>query len=1266
MSDTWSYTKRSWSRPLAILLAAVLAICSVTVSPGRSAAATNELLSTNNLTVNGEIAEWTLDGARPATLGDGSASGGLDYWDSNPIDLTITHEITGLPAGTYTMTAKTYGDKGEPAGGSVMFATSGGQTKSTPITYVGSAWGSPRTLTLGDVIVGEDGIATLGFTLKSTGEHYGYLDEVTFALPTTSEKLKTMPASANLRPGKTQQIAYSFPEGTVANVTYSSDNPLVATVDASGLVTASGNGQTTIHVALSTDDGLELKGRTDIFVSGTMQQLGHAPLYVKPVPELQGGKRQEFIMGADISTVLEIQKSGKKYYDLNGVEKPLMQILKENGVNWIRLRVWNDPKDPQGNWYGGGNTDKASVIEMSKQAKAAGLKVLVDFHYSDFWADPGRQTMPKAWVGLDEAALKQAVYDYTYDVVSALSDNDAIPDMVQIGNEINNGMLWPLGRTPADAKKYIESGIAAVRAVETEKDSSRIGIMIHRANPNNGVEALTGFYDNYADLDYDVIGLSYYPFWHGTFENIKDVMNNLSATFDRDVVIAETSHGFTVEDAPNNGPPGQVFNADLAQVAGYTASVAGQASAVRDVIAAVAEVPDDRGMGIFYWEPAWLPGADTGWATKQAGTYHDEEITADGGSGWANQGMFNYFGEALPSIKVFKLVKASDDEYEQPAIVEIPNLTIATSEGTNVPLPETARVLMADGAYRNIPVTAWTPSAYDFNKAGSYQAVGTLQGGETVEAVITVGPKNYVVNPSIESEDMSAWTLQNSNRSPEAASAGAYSIHFWNQALVSVKQTVTNLPDGTYRLSMRSRIGVNADAIGEIYMYAVAGDVRKQTELKASGWSTWNLNVISGIEVRNGIAEIGVVVKDAFNAGGDFDEWELVRTGNLPGTDSSGEPGTGQTSVPPAEQPHRKIVTNPQANADGKIVVSIASGVTQVLLPANAAAIDGKNALIVEREGVAVEIPGVVLQELQTLADGKLDGAQIALGVSALSTEEFKALLDSAKRKSGAELAAAGQTYRFELSLVDKNGKSTPLREFKAPVALRLNVDKDAHSDLLGIYYIAEDGTLEYVGGTLSDVALEAQVNHFSTYAVLEYHKIFADVDASYWAHDYIQSLAAKHVVKGINATSFAPEKIVTRAEFAALLTRALGLKAEGKAPFKDVNAGDWYAEEVTAAYEAGLVKGRGGDRFDPNAPISRQEMASMAIKAYELRTDHKASSAGAAGFADAELIDAWALPAAQAAQVLGLINGKAQGKFDPHGYATRAESAKVIALLLK
>jgi arabinogalactan endo-1,4-beta-galactosidase len=1224
------------------------------------------VVSTDELTINNEVVDWAFDGTKPTTFND-TVDKGLQYWDAAGVDFSLAHELTGLVPGTYIMTAKTYGDKGEPLEGSIMSATSGAHIYSTPITYVGSTWATPRTLTVQNIEVGDDGKATLGFTVNSATEHYGYIGDVTFIAAASGPELKVAPSSINLRTGKTQQLTYEVFNGTVTDAVYESSNPGVATVDDDGLVTAVANGDATITVTAAVNGGGEIQGQSAIIVSDEWQQLRDTEIFVQPVPDLQNGERQDFIMGADISTINEIQKSGRKFYDLEGNEKPLMEILKENGVNWVRLRVWNDPRDEDGNWYGAGNTNKDNVIIMAKQAKEAGLKVLIDFHYSDFWADPGRQNTPKAWGNFTEEQLKVAVYDYTYDVVHSLANENAYPDMVQIGNEINGGMLFPLGNSPANAKKYIEQGIAAVRAVEDAVigDDDKIKIMIHRANPNQGVGTLTGFYNNYTDLDYDVIGLSFYPFWHGTFSNIKEVMNAMANTFDKEVVIAETSYAFTLEDVPNNGPTAQVFSENLQEVAGYKASVPGQASAIRDVIAALAEVPNNKGLGMFYWEPAWLPGVDTGWATKEAAEYQGEEISEDGGSGWANQAMFNFFGEALPSIQVFNLVRQPNEDYVSPAYVEAANVTVTTSEGVEVPLPTTAQVLYSDDAYRAVVVASWTPSDYDYNKAGSYTAEGTLVGGGTVTANITVKPKNYIINPGIENSNMSTWVLVDSSRSSEAAYTGSYSLHFWNRDLVSAKQTITNLPKGIYSLSMRSRIG--GDPIGESYMYAETNGETLNTALTMSGWTNWNLNTINDIEVRNGTLEIGAIVNNSLNAGGDFDDWELIKVSDLPvsGSPNPDSPTPQPLVQPEQKQPEKKVVTNPQANAESKIVVSLAKGEKQLLLPADASAINGNNMLNITNEGVEAEIPGEVLDDLKALVGSDLAGAQISFSMSELSTEEAADLIGKANDMSNAELKTAGKVFEFDLSIVDKNGKSTKLSTFNQPITLKLKINEDANSDLLGVYYITDNGSLEFVGGTIVDGFMVVSINHFSKYAVLEYDKSFDDVDSQFWAYNVIRKMTAKHIVAGVSDTEFAPKKHVTRAEFAAFIVRSLGLEATKEVNFTDVDRSKWYAEAVAAAYEAGIVSGRSADTFAPNSEITRQEMAIMIVKAYEVQTGKMFTASSEAAFADSADISAWAQDAVNIAAELGFIQGRGNKQFAPQGQVNRAESAQVISLLL-
>ncbi len=1363
--------QRKWVKHMAGLLAAVMVVSLFPWGGLKAQAATNDIVPTSNLKVNGNTAEWLLNGEWPNTLSDNSAAdaGGLGYWDGSSMDFTITHKLTGLAPGTYKLSAKTYGDKGEPSAGSVMFAQTEAGSFSTPVTYTGSGWTSPRDLSLGGIEVGANGEAVIGFTVKASAEHYGYFKDVAFTAE-HEPSVKTLllsPNGINLRPGATQQLAVRVKgqvnAQTVTDAVYSSSDESVATVSAAGAVTAAGDGEAVITVT-GTIDGNPASGKTTVFVSDQMQRLGDSKLFVQPVAELQDGKRNDFIMGADISTILAIQQAGRSYYDLNGSEKPLMDILKENGVNWIRLRLWNDPKDENGNWYGAGNVNKEAVIEMAKQAKAAGLKVLVDFHYSDFWADPARQKTPKAWASFNETQLQQAVYNYTLDVISSLADAGAYPDMVQVGNEINDGMLWPLGKSPDAAVKYINSGIQAVRKAQSDKGGDRIKVLLHRANPDHGTERLEAFYNNYKDLDYDVIGLSYYPFWHGSFDNIRKVMNDLSATFDKDVVIAETSYAYTLEDVPNNGPTGHVFNQSSEKAGGYKATVSGQASAIRDVIAAVAEVPNERGIGVFYWEPAWLPGADTGWGTKYAASYQGEEIPEDGGSGWSNQAMFTFFGEAIPSIKVFNLVRGDGNDYTAPDLVEVDHVSLVTSEGINVSLPGKTKGLYEDGAYRDINVLSWTPAAYPYEKAGTYSATGTLEGGGVVQASIIVRPKNYVANPGFESSDMSAWILSNSSRTGEAPYSGSYALHFWNRSLITAKQIVTNLPNGVYTLSMMSRIGANAAPIGESYMYAGAGNDVQKTALTASGWSSWNRNEIAGIAVSNGTLEIGAVVTDAIEAGGDFDDWELIRTSDLP---DSGNPGgwpvlavptgltamagngyvdlkwnaveveglvgynvyingvkqnpavEGETTVtesvyrasglsngtsygfqvsafdkngvesalspsvsaapqapsggkPPIILPNAptlpvgKVINNPQRDAEGNIEAGLESGESRVLLPAGLAGLDGSRKLVVKTKELTVEIPGKVIESLKQTLQNKLAGAYISLEAAPLEKTEENRLLTLAETKSGAELKQAGAVIELRLSVIDRDGKETRLSEFSQPVELKWTVPADADISSLGVYYISEDGTLQYVGGTIADGVMTAKASHFSAYGLLEYNKTFLDAGERHWAFRYIKALAAKHIITGKSDTEFAPGAAVTRAEFAAMLVRSLGLttSTEGTS-FKDVDSSAWYASAVSAASEAGLIKGRNGERFAPEEAISRQELTVMVIRAYELREGQAPKAGSTAVFTDRASIAAWAESSVGAAVELGLLEGRGNGAFEPEGNATRAESAKLLALLM-
>ena len=224
-----------------------------------------------------------------------------------------------------------------------------------------------------------------------------------------------------------------------------------------------------------------------------------------------------FIKGMDLSTLLELEQCGAKYYD-NGQEMDILDIVKKYDVDTIRLRIWNDPKSPEGEPYGAGNNDLDTTIAIGKRVTEAGLGVLVNFHYSDFWADPGKQFKPKAWADYGVEELEKAVYEFTKESMKKILAAGVNVTLIQVGNELSNGLLWPEGQVPEydNIAKFVSAGIRACRKV-----NAKIPIMIHLDNGGNN-ELYRRWFDNYIPRgeDFDYIGLSYYPFWHGRLKQL--------------------------------------------------------------------------------------------------------------------------------------------------------------------------------------------------------------------------------------------------------------------------------------------------------------------------------------------------------------------------------------------------------------------------------------------------------------------------------------------------------------------------------------------------------------------------------------------------------------------------------------------------------------------------------------------------------------------------------------------------------------------------
>ena len=369
----------------------------------------------------------------------------------------------------------------------------------------------------------------------------------------------------------------------------------------------------------------------------------------------------KFVKGMDLSTLLELERCGAKYYD-HGQEMDILDIMKKYDVDTIRLRIWNDPWSEDGKSYGAGENDVKTTLEIAKRVTAAGFGVLMNFHYSDFWADPGKQIKPKAWKDYSVDELEQAVYDFTLETMELFKKEGVNITMVQVGNELSNGLLWPegmiredLGKTEYDnVARFVSAGIRAVRKVTPDA-----GVMIHLDNGGNN-ELYRRWFDHYVERgeDFDMIGLSYYPFWHGTMDMLFHNMNDIAERYHKDLVIAEVSMGFTMDDykayekLTDEERKGYATRPALVEKIEFPMTVQGQYDFTKTLLERVLTVKEGRGKGFFWWEPAWIPVAGSGWATPESLKYMNDPGPC--GNEWANQALFDYDGNALPTLEFIR------------------------------------------------------------------------------------------------------------------------------------------------------------------------------------------------------------------------------------------------------------------------------------------------------------------------------------------------------------------------------------------------------------------------------------------------------------------------------------------------------------------------------------------------------------------------------------------------------------------------------------
>ena len=612
---------------------------------------------------------------------------------------------------------------------------------------------------------------------------------------------------------------------------------------------------------------------------------------------------EDFMLGVDISSVLSLEDSGVVFRDWNGNPADPFELFAQGGANYVRVRIWNDP------WYndngtlrgfGGGNNDVARAIEIGRRATDAGMQLLVNFHYSDFWADPGKQMAPRAWEGMTVEQKADALYQFTYEAITAMLEAGIDIGMVQIGNETNNGMAGVTGWS--NKLPLFSAGSRAIIDAERnfrvsmgESNPPRdILIAVHKTDPMNRslfINAAQQLAN--AGIEYDVFGISFYHFWHGDLDNLLALMNSIARGFGVYVAVFETSYPFTAEDTDGHSNSWSGYG----EVVDYPISVQGQAHAIRDVVAAVAAVDNGMGIGTFLWEPAWITvghdGADanrplwqthgSGWASSWASAYDPYDAGAYwGGSSWDNQAFFDHLGNPLPSLNLFNYIRTGAESRHGNTVEIIQNTETQMYFDADADtvwlianvLPQEVPAIMKNNDRISLPVS-WNVADIQagldlFRREGGvtrfYIGGHSYYQDERFQAVhvMTFRPAdNLVQNPGFEDEDMSMWRVTfrgegsgYANRGTDNVLDGDFGFRWWRTANspidFSIEQDFPSLSPGDYAFELFIT-GGDAGSDSVLFIYVLINGVETHREYTSlPGWNNWNNPSIPSIQVSAG------------------------------------------------------------------------------------------------------------------------------------------------------------------------------------------------------------------------------------------------------------------------------------------------------------------------------------------------------------------------------------------------------------------------------
>lgn len=621
----------------------------------------------------------------------------------------------------------------------------------------------------------------------------------------------------------------------------------------------------------------------------------------------------DFIMGMDISSMISELDSGVVYRDYEGNKletlDDICKFLADQGINHLRIRVWNDPYDADRNGYGGGNNDVAKAKQFADACRKAGIKMLVDFHCSDLWTDPGKQYVPKAWKGYSVEQKAEALTKFLEDSLNTIDPTRDVVDMVQVGNETTSGFIGETNVT--NMCTLFEAGAKGVKAY-----NDAVKVVIHLTNPEKGNMTRWAKRLDENNVDYDILATSYYPYWHGTLDNLKSQLETVKNTYGKDVMVAETSYAYTLEDSDGHSNTVRVGNNDTADNATEPFTEQGQATAIRNLINTVNNA---GGLGVYYWEPAWLTVGDTRGLTGEA---YDKQVAANKatwekyGSGWAssyasefdpkdagvwfggsavdNEAMFYPDGTASPSLHVWNYVKTGAVSNLVSVEGLGSDLTQTIIANSAFELPQTLDVTYSDETKAVAEAITWNADdvkKIDTTKAGTYQVTGTVafskeitrgayKGKTSVDVTLTLQVKqpNLITNEAaVEFDDGSVFTIDGAMfkkiPSTENPKNGAHSMSWYSGAeatgSVTYNEAMT-LAKGTYTFEAYAE-GKDASVIMQVLNAEDDSVLFSGDATEVTAWNDWKTPTVTFTLEKETTVKLRVAVENKAAGWGSVD-----------------------------------------------------------------------------------------------------------------------------------------------------------------------------------------------------------------------------------------------------------------------------------------------------------------------------------------------------------------------------------------------------------